>query len=141
MPDSKPPGANTSLRPAMGYKTTVAQGDPSQLTLCAPEPDAPGIPQAPPGEDELPARTVSASDASADYRVLRELGSGGMGVVYQARHRALRREVALKTPRGGPKAERALLAEAYLAGALEHPNIIPVHDLGRDAEGRPPSKV
>lgn len=136
-PSAQPPGANTSLRSAMGYKTTVAQGDPSQLTLCAPESDPSSAPQAPPDRDELPPRTVSADEASADYRIVRELGRGGMGVVYQARHRALRREVALKTPRGGPKAEQALLAEAYLAGALEHPNIIPVHDLGRDAEGRP----
>jgi len=75
----------------------------------------------------------------ADALDLREkLGEGGMGVVHLAVQRSLDREVAVKTLRGGsPVAVRRLLREAWVTGALEHPNIVPVYDLGRDEDGRP----
>jgi eukaryotic-like serine/threonine-protein kinase len=68
------------------------------------------------------------------------LGEGGMGLVYLAEQRALGRKVALKALR--PEAEHArgiekLLEEAWIHGALEHPNIVPVHDIELDAHGRP----
>jgi eukaryotic-like serine/threonine-protein kinase len=68
------------------------------------------------------------------------LGGGGMGVVRLATQVALDRKVAVKRLRpehfNEPNVE-ALLAEACLAGSLEHPNIIPVHDLGLDPQGTP----
>jgi len=64
------------------------------------------------------------------------LGRGGMGEVRVARERALGRDVALKTARG-ERAAAALLEEARLTGALEHPNVVPVHRLGVDDAGRP----
>jgi eukaryotic-like serine/threonine-protein kinase len=68
------------------------------------------------------------------------LGEGGMGLVYLAEQRALGRKVALKALR--PEAEHArgvekLLEEAWIHGALEHPNIVPVHDIELDVRGRP----
>jgi eukaryotic-like serine/threonine-protein kinase len=68
------------------------------------------------------------------------LGEGGMGLVYLAEQKALGRKVALKALR--PEAETArgvekLLEEAWIHGALEHPNIVPVHDIELDARGRP----
>jgi hypothetical protein len=69
----------------------------------------------------------------------RELGRGGMGVVYAGRQQAMAREVAIKTVRAdaSPREARHLLREAWLGGRLEHPNIVPVYDLQSDAEGQP----
>ncbi|MCA9711219.1 MAG: protein kinase, partial [Myxococcales bacterium] len=60
--------------------------------------------------------------------------------VWSATQVALRRRVAVKRLRDervGPQAEAQLLREALVTGALEHPNIVPVHALGRDDDGRP----
>lgn len=68
------------------------------------------------------------------------LGEGGMGVVRSATQRSLGRDVAVKTLRheeaSGPGIGR-LLREALITGSLEHPNIVPVYDLGLDAQGSP----
>jgi eukaryotic-like serine/threonine-protein kinase len=70
----------------------------------------------------------------------RTLGEGGMGIVRMAVQRSLGRSVAVKTLRAD-KVDNAtklrLLREAWVTGALEHPNIVPVYDLGLDEEGRP----
>jgi eukaryotic-like serine/threonine-protein kinase len=68
------------------------------------------------------------------------LGEGGMGVVRLGEQVALGRKVAVKTLRAGKHDDRAklrLLREAWVTGALEHPNIVPVHDVTLDAEGQP----
>jgi len=85
------------------------------------------------------ARIAMTTAASQSALVLREkLGEGGMAVVYVAVQTALGREVAVKTARDGDlDAARALVDEARITGALEHPNIVPVHDVGRDDQGRP----
>jgi hypothetical protein len=66
------------------------------------------------------------------------LGRGGMGVVYKARHLALKRTVALKMLAGHPHpAERARFrAEAEAVARLQHPNIVQIHEVG-EADGRP----
>ncbi len=68
------------------------------------------------------------------------LGEGGMGVVRLARQVALDRTVALKALRPEHRGERdveALLSEAWRAGGLEHPNILPIHALYLDEAGLP----
>ncbi|HUS31990.1 MAG TPA: serine/threonine-protein kinase, partial [Kofleriaceae bacterium] len=67
------------------------------------------------------------------------IGQGGMAIVRKATQTALHREVAVKTLRSDATDEAAprLLREAWITGALEHPNIVPVHDLGSDDRGRP----
>jgi tetratricopeptide (TPR) repeat protein len=76
----------------------------------------------------------------AGYEVLQEVGRGGMGVVYQARHTALKRLVAIKMILVGPHAGAADLArfraEAEAVARLKHPNIVEIHDIG-EAAGRP----
>jgi serine/threonine-protein kinase len=72
------------------------------------------------------------------YDVEAVLGQGGMGVVYKARHLALKRTVALKMLAGHPHpAERARFrAEAEAVARLQHPNIVQIHEVG-EADGRP----
>lgn len=68
------------------------------------------------------------------------LGAGGMGVVRAALQESLGREVAVKTLRSEahtPHQVLRLLREAWITGALEHPNIIPVHALHLDDAGAP----
>jgi serine/threonine-protein kinase len=68
------------------------------------------------------------------------LGQGGMGIVHLGTQVALGRKVAVKTLRPEHRSEQTavqLLREAWITGALEHPNVVPVYDLGLDPEGHP----
>jgi serine/threonine-protein kinase len=70
----------------------------------------------------------------------RTLGEGGMGVVHLATQVALGRMVAVKSLKRDARDQRStlkLLREAWITGALEHPNVVPVYDLGVDEEGGP----
>ena len=72
----------------------------------------------------------------AHYQVLEKLGEGGMGVVYKARDTHLDRFVAIKVlpPErvADPERKRRFVQEAKAASALNHPNIITIHDLSSD---------
>jgi serine/threonine protein kinase len=74
---------------------------------------------------------------STRYELLDEIGHGGMGIVFRGRDRELDREVAIKVTAWptGRDAER-LRCEARTLAALEHPGIVPVHDVGRLPDGR-----
>ncbi len=68
------------------------------------------------------------------------LGEGGMGIVRLAEQGAIGRQVAVKglrKDRDDPRLALALLREAWVTGALEHPNVVPVYSVGVDATGRP----
>jgi serine/threonine-protein kinase len=73
------------------------------------------------------------------YQILELVGQGGMGAVYRARDLELGREVALKVLRPETSSEALagrLWREARILASLEHPGIIPVHDVGTLADGR-----
>lgn len=69
-----------------------------------------------------------------DYRIVRELGRGAMGVVYEAEQLSLSRRVALKTMLGmadhSPRERQRFQHEARTAAKLHHPRIVPVYDVG-----------
>ena len=73
------------------------------------------------------------------YRIVRRLGQGGFGRVYLAHDDDLDRPVAIKVPHpdrmADPEDVEAFLAEARILAKLDHPNIVPVHDVGRTQDG------
>jgi len=92
------------------------------------------------GHPDLPAPRSTALTAPAPgtifagHRIEARIGRGGMGVVYRARHCRLGRTVALKVIAPelleDASAHERFLEEAVVAAALEHPNVVPVHDAG-----------
>jgi len=78
-------------------------------------------------------------DAGNRYTILNLLGRGGTGAVYEAEDLILRRRVALKvvaTEYSGPSAAERMRAEAQTIAQLEHPGIVPLHDVGELPDGR-----
>jgi serine/threonine protein kinase/tetratricopeptide (TPR) repeat protein len=90
------------------------------------------------GPDPLPG-TQSAT-AIGGYRVVRRLGEGGMGIVYEAEQQRPRRSVALKVLRGGTLvselAVRLFQREAEALARLKHPGIAAIYEAGRTDAGQ-----
>jgi serine/threonine protein kinase/tetratricopeptide (TPR) repeat protein len=97
------------------------------------------LPQA--GVGVIPATPVLIGDMVGPYRLLQELGDGGMGSVWLAERAdgALKRKVALKLPRLAWASDLAgrMARERDILGSLEHPNIARLYDAGVDQHGRP----
>ena len=99
-------------------------------------------------DESIEGRTKGAGNASAaapleqlgDYRIIREVGHGGMGIVYEAEQVSLGRHVALKVlPQKlllGDKQKQRFEREAKAAAKLHHTNIVPVFGVG-DKDGMP----
>jgi eukaryotic-like serine/threonine-protein kinase len=89
-------------------------------------------PAPPPASTDQPQRI-------GRYRIEKILGEGGFGRVYLAHDDQLDRPVAIKVPRrerlSVPGDAEAYLAEARVVAGLDHPNIVPVHDVGTTADG------
>ncbi len=90
---------------------------------------------------ETPAHALSKDSLIAGkYRIVGEIGRGGMGVVYKAEDIKLRRTVALKfLPAqwtADPDARERFVHEAQAASALDHPNICNVHEIEETEDGR-----
>ncbi len=76
-----------------------------------------------------------------NYEILEEIGRGGMGVIYRARQRHSRRIVAIKRvlryQADSPETLKRFRREAEAASSLEHPNILPIHEVGQGENGSP----
>mgnify|MGYP002779568280 CR=1 FL=1 len=71
------------------------------------------------------------------YRIVEQIGSGGMGVVYEAEDVILKRRVAVKTLKESNAHKPRLLREARAVSDINHPNIATVYDFGETEEGQP----
>jgi serine/threonine-protein kinase len=95
-----------------------------------------------PTTDERPARGSfpRLRIASDRYRIGESIGHGGMGEVYAAHDEQLGRDVAIKRLRASDPTDRQItrfLREARIQARLDHPAIVPVHEVGRDVGGLP----
>jgi WD40 repeat protein/tetratricopeptide (TPR) repeat protein/predicted Ser/Thr protein kinase len=127
------PGASKGIAPSTGDL-----GE----TVCAPaRPDTDVPPAAEAGALKIETVAISTAYPSVPgYEVLRELGRGGMGVVYQARQLSLGRFVALKMILAGGQAgdeeRKRFRSEAEVLARLQHPNLVQIFEVG-EFEGRP----
>lgn len=117
---SPPPRGTTAIRYADTELPETARLTPSPVTF------------------DLPTRVLL--DEAPRYEARARIGRGGMGEVQLCLDRRIGREVAMKLIRdevNGDEVVRARFArEARVQGQLEHPSVVPVHDLGIDADGR-----
>ncbi|HLK37543.1 MAG TPA: protein kinase, partial [Polyangiaceae bacterium] len=86
----------------------------------------------------LPA---SSNPPGPRYKIGELLGAGGVGLVTSALDRTIGRTVAVKTLKRGkdalPHVSRRFVAEGHLTAQLEHPNVVPVYDMGSLPDGQP----
>jgi len=91
-------------------------------------------------DPNLGLKAIRSEITQETHRVNGTLGEGGMGLVLRARDERVQRSVAMKVLRTGNEfsAEKLLrfVSEAQLTGQLEHPNIVPVYQLGITADGQ-----
>jgi WD40 repeat protein/tRNA A-37 threonylcarbamoyl transferase component Bud32 len=87
--------------------------------------------------DDQATRDATAVSQVGHFRLIERVGMGAFGAVWKAHDTELDRTVAVKIPRKGhfdEKQEKVFLREAQNAAQLNHPGIVPVHEVGRDGD-------
>lgn len=107
-----------------------------------PIPETSGLPAALNRPPVFLQRALQRGDKQPEYQVIGTLGKGGMGVVYNCVQTSLDRPLAVKTLNQRKQGSQGIFlaetfaTEAILTANLVHPNIVPIHDLGCDSDGR-----
>jgi serine/threonine protein kinase/formylglycine-generating enzyme required for sulfatase activity len=146
--------AGEAVRPEEYRTRFPGQEEPVDRTLSEAQIESAAVRQATEDEVEGPSRprpgiTEAEVPLAADgpglpkrigrYRIEKVLGVGGFGRVYLGYDDELKRSVAIKVPSGAgvpqPNEADAFLAEARVLANLDHPNLVPVHDVGRTEDG------
>ena len=84
-------------------------------------------------------RGVGLPSSIGRYRVVRKIGEGGMGTVFEAEDEVLGRRVAIKRLKAADESgRRRFWREARAAARLAHPNVCPLYEVGEDASGPVP---
>ncbi|MFM2090245.1 MAG: Serine/threonine-protein kinase PknB [Planctomycetota bacterium] len=138
MPQGPQDLASITLGATVATERHEARGLPADGDSLGPEPVLAGAGIA--GGVALTGGPAAPVPGPGRYAIQGEIARGGIGVVVRAADRDLGREVAIKVMGGDPRSMRARLRfveEAQVTGQLEHPNIVPVHDLGFAPDGRP----
>jgi serine/threonine-protein kinase len=99
--------------------------------------DAPEAPRrVPPGPSSRDTEALAPGTLLGKFRIIRQLGSGGMGAVYEAAHTTIGRAVAIKVMNSAlaseSRAEERFLREAAAVSTLQHPNVVTVTDYGTE---------
>ena len=85
--------------------------------------------------ESTPQKINGIPNVLGDYKILETIGVGGMGKVFKAYHQNLERVVAIKVMLGQEEtARKRFLIEAKLTAKMQHPNIIPIHDIRSEGE-------
>jgi serine/threonine-protein kinase len=135
---AEPPSARFFAPPAPGGADAVAENvleREAGAALCTPD-EARTTPDAP----RAPGEPAPWPVAIGPYRLLEQLGRGGMGVVYKAQHDRLRHFVALKVVKAGihatPQDRERFRREGEALARLQHPNVVRIHHFD-EYEGQP----
>jgi tRNA A-37 threonylcarbamoyl transferase component Bud32 len=126
--------ANTAT-PAPPDSTWIGASGGLQVRRCGIGGTITGVPQS-----VMHSRGSVNVESRVEYTIQGVVGRGGMGVVQKARQTTLNRIVAIKSLQtrltNPDTAQRMFVAEALITAGLVHPNIVPLHDMGVDREGR-----
>ncbi|HJT76548.1 MAG TPA: serine/threonine-protein kinase, partial [Gemmataceae bacterium] len=137
MPPTQPGTPDDNGQPVAADQAAAETLPPAAAAQNEAAPETRTLPPRPPATEE-PAE--SGPVMVPGYEVLGELGRGGMGVVYKARHLALNRLVALKMilagGHAGTEERRRFVTEAEAVARLQHPHIVQIYEIG-ESEGRP----
>ena len=150
----KDPGATPSLNETVLEQETAEERDRLGATISIDEPavagatiaagDAPHYTVVSPADSGTDDAVAATRPPAGTYQVLKKLGQGSMGAVYAVRDVALQRDVAMKVYRPAEGGDTGLsapshdlfTAEALMTASLDHPNVVPIHALGTNQEGR-----
>ncbi len=127
--------SNWVTRPGEGPEMTIKSRHDSQASEGSPEDTITSVPM----RSMQSTEDARMSLNSPEYELLSVLGEGGMGVVWSAKQTSVDRNVAVKMIKGPYAKKRGqrnkFLAEAIVTGDLDHPNIVPIYDVGTDSAG------
>jgi tetratricopeptide (TPR) repeat protein len=121
--------------------TTADQTQPSEKPAESQPLEKPADGPVPQGQPEIAGAPWGEAGPTQRFAVDCILGEGATGHVYAVFDRALERPLAVKilakVPSGIPGKRQAFLAEARLTAAIQHPGVLPVHDIGMTGQGQP----